>query len=198
MPTSLTYFDFDASRGLECRLALTVAGVEFEDRRLQRGDWTELKPNVPFGALPVLEVDGKVLAQSSAILRYIGQTHDMHPSDPWIAAEHDALMESVEDLRHNMPGRGMSEEDKKSAREEFAAGFVTQWARTVNDRIVGPFVQGDALNIVDLKLYTILRAYVGGVYDYVPGTLLDPFPRVTALYAAVDTHPAVRAYFAKR
>ena len=30
----LTYFDVSASRGEECRMALYVAGVDFEDHRI--------------------------------------------------------------------------------------------------------------------------------------------------------------------
>ena len=198
MSIRLTYFDFDGSRGLECRLALTVAGVPFEDNRIGRAQWTELKPTVPFGALPVFEHDGRTLSQSSAILRYIGAGHGMHPTDPWIAAEHDALMQSVEDLRYKVPGRGLSDEDKKTAREEFAAGWITRWATTVSERIVGPFVEGDALNVVDLKLYTILRAYLTGGYDHIPASFFDAFPALQAFVAAVDAHPAVKGYFAGR
>lgn len=36
MTPTLTYFDFDGSRGLECRLALHVAGVPFQDVRIGR------------------------------------------------------------------------------------------------------------------------------------------------------------------
>ena len=32
----LTYFDQAASRGEECRLALFIAGVDFEDNRIPR------------------------------------------------------------------------------------------------------------------------------------------------------------------
>ena len=74
--TTLSYFDFDASRGLECRLALTVAGVEFEDHRVPREGWATLKPNTPLGALPVLTLSAGAhhLAHSTAILTYVGRT----------------------------------------------------------------------------------------------------------------------------
>ena len=55
----LTYFDFSGSRGEECRLALFVAGVDFEDNRLPHDRWSDLKDSTPFGALPVLEIEGK-------------------------------------------------------------------------------------------------------------------------------------------
>ena len=199
MSITLTYFDFDASRGLECRLALTAAGLAFTDDRVQRGQWPGLKPTVPYGALPVLTLDGRRLAQCSAILGYVGRNHGLHPADPWAAAEHDAVMMSVEDLRYKMPGgKHLSDEEKKAAREDFAAGFLRQWASTLSDRIAGPFLEGDTLNVADIKVYVILRAYLSGGYDHVPASHFDAFPKLLALYAAVDAHPVVRAYFASR
>ena len=38
----LTYFDFSGSRGEECRLALFVADIDFEDERLPRNRWSEV------------------------------------------------------------------------------------------------------------------------------------------------------------
>jgi prostaglandin-H2 D-isomerase / glutathione transferase len=198
MTTSLTYFDFDGSRGLECRLALTAAGVAFDDNRVNREQWAALKPTVPFGAMPVLDHNGRKLAQSTAILRYVGGTHAMHPADAWTAAEHDALMHSVEDLRHKMPGAGLSDDDKKSAREAFGAGWLTQWAATVEARIAGPFIEGATLNVADIKLYVILRAFFSNTYDHIPGSFFDSYPKIKALYAAVDGHAGIKAYFASR
>jgi glutathione S-transferase len=198
MSTVLSYFDFDGSRGLECRIALTVAGVSFEDRRLNRDQWASRKPTTPFGGMPVLDHDGGTLAQTNAILRFVGVSSDLHPTEPWAGALHDALMQSVEDLRHKVPGKGLSEEEKKDAREAFAAGWLTRWATTVNESIAGPFVAGPKMNVVDLKLYVMLRAILAGTYDHVPLAMFDAFPALTALVAAVDSHPAVAAYWAAR
>lgn len=199
MTTTLTYFDFDGSRGLECRLALSVAGVPFDDVRVGRAEWPTLKAKVPFGALPVLHVDGKELAQSSVILAYVGRGHAMHPTDAWTAAEHEALMQSVEDLRGKIPDiKNLADGEKKTVREAFANGWLQQWAQTVNARVAGPFVEGDRLQVVDLKLYVILRSLLGNTFDFVPASALAAYPKLLALHAAVDAHPAVRAYFASR
>ena len=199
MSISLTYFDFDGSRGLECRLALCAAGVEFEDIRVARGEWMALKPSLPYGALPLLTDGDRRLTQSTAILGYLGAAHGLHPADPWIAAEHAAIMNSVEDLRHKVPGgRDMPEDEKKTAREAFAAGWLTQWAKTTSERIVGPFVEGDRLNVADIKVYVILRAYLSDGYDHIPASFFDDYPKIKGLFAAVDSHPAVTGYFAAR
>ena len=65
----LIYFDAPVSRGEECRLALHVVGLPFEDERVNRDQWAARKASTPFGALPVLTVEGRQLAQSNAILR---------------------------------------------------------------------------------------------------------------------------------
>ena len=39
----LTYFDAPASRGEECRLALHLSGVDFEDVRVKAPEWPAAK-----------------------------------------------------------------------------------------------------------------------------------------------------------
>src|SRR4051812_28228258 len=116
----LIYFDGPVSRGEECRLAFWSAGVEFEDVRIKREDWPAIKPTTPFGGFPVLEMPGKPpLAQSNAILAFIGRSHGLHPTDLFDAARHEAVMCHVEDLRAAVgPTIRMTDEaEKKKARE---------------------------------------------------------------------------------
>ncbi|MBK7325482.1 MAG: glutathione S-transferase N-terminal domain-containing protein [Propionivibrio sp.] len=132
----LIYFDFAGSRGEECRIALHLAGVDFDDVRIPIAEWPELKPQTPFGSLPILEIAGKPpLAESNAILVYIGRQHGLHPKDALDAAYHEALMSYAEDLRHNVGPtlRITDEEQKRSAREEPARNSCRHGAQTLND-----------------------------------------------------------------
>ena len=61
-PLKLTYFDFHGGRGEPARIALSMGGIPFEDERVKGTDWERRKPSTPFGALPLLEKDGEILA----------------------------------------------------------------------------------------------------------------------------------------
>jgi glutathione S-transferase len=190
----LTYFDFSRSRGEECRLALYIAGVEFEDHRLKDSDWPALKPNTPFGALPILESPGKpALAQSNAILVYVGRRYGLHPTDPWEAARHEAILASVEDLRAAFAPSGKLKDpaEKKRVREELASGLLQQWAGQMERQIQGPFVAGQHLNVVDIKLMQIVTTFKTGALDHIPTDVLVPFAKLEAVYEAVGRHPKV-------
>lgn len=194
----LIYFDFAGSRGEECRLALHLAGVDFEDVRVPNGDWPALKPTMPFGAMPVLEIPGKPpLAHSNAILVFIGRQHGLHPADAFEAARHEALMAAVEELRHTITPtlRITDPERKREAREALAANELKTWGSQVEGQLGdGPFAGGTALQVADLKLYMVVRWLTSGTLDHVPTTVLDHCPKLLRLYRAVGEHPGVKAW----
>jgi prostaglandin-H2 D-isomerase / glutathione transferase len=197
----LTYFDIPSSRGEECRLALHCGGAAFEDDRLARGAWPEIKPTTPYGSVPVLEVEGKgKLAQSNAILRYLGSAHGLHPSDAFEAARHEAVMCAVEELRARIdPSMRTDDADaKKRMREELAAGYMQQWGAAVERQIGdGPFLAGAQLNVADIKLYVVVNWFQKGVLDHLPPDVLAGYPKLTRLVAAVREHPGVVGWYAK-
>jgi glutathione S-transferase len=200
----LTYFDFAGSRGEECRLAFHLAGVDFEDNRIARESWMELKPKTPFGSLPTLELEGGgTLAQSNAILVYIGREHGLHPRDNWDAAQHEALLSAVEELRATVVPtlRITDAEEKKRAREELAAGFLPRWGGNI-ERVLGglgsgPFVAGDAIHVADIKLYIAARWFSSGSVDHVPSTIFADFPRLIGVERAVAAHPKIVQWYAR-
>ena len=198
----LTYFDAPASRGEECRLALHLAGIDFEDERIKPADWPALKPNTPFGSLPVLQMPGRPpLAQSNAILVLVGREHGLHPKDPFEAARHEATMHYVEDLRaHLAPTLRMKdEEEKKKAREAIASTYLPFWGAHAEAQIGdGPFFGGAALHVVDLKIYIALRWLKSGTVDHIPPGVFDPFPKLNRVHDAVRDDARVKGWYAKR
>ena len=73
----ISYFDFNGGRGESPRLAFSMGNIEFEDQRVVFKDWPALKGTMPFGAMPVLEIDGTQVAQSNSINRYVGKLSNL-------------------------------------------------------------------------------------------------------------------------
>ncbi|MGB5068276.1 MAG: glutathione S-transferase family protein [Albidovulum sp.] len=195
----VTYFDFAGSRGEEVRLALTIAGVDFDDNRVSHDDFAQLKPGLPFGALPVLDMEGHpTLGQSNAILRLIGRQHGLHPDDPFEAARHDALMDATEDLRQRIsPTMRMTDPAaKKAARAALSRDYIPQWAGHVDRQIgAGPFVAGDRPSVADIKLYIVDKWISSGAVDDIAPEIFDGSPKLKALAEAVMTLPAVVKWY---
>jgi glutathione S-transferase len=195
----LTYFDAPVSRGEECRLALHLAGVDFEDVRIKPPDWAALKPTTPFGNMPFLELPGKPpLGQSNAILVYVGRTHGLHPTDAFEAARHEAMMSHVEDLRHALgPTLRMEDAEKRKVRERLLETYIPAWA-TFTERQLGdgPFFAGEKLHVVDLKLHMVVRWFLPGRVDYVPPTVFAGYPKLNRVHDAVRDHAGVKAWYA--
>jgi glutathione S-transferase len=134
----LTYFDFHGGRGEPARLALSIGEIVFVDDRVPFSDWERRKPDTPFGALPLLENDGQILAQSNAINRYVGKLTGLYPSDPWQAALCDEIMEAVEDISSMVVATlFLPEEEKKARRKALVEGplpfYLTRLQRRLEE-----------------------------------------------------------------
>lgn len=197
----LTYFDFSGSRGEECRLALHVAGVPFEDERISRAAWAAKKATTPYGSMPLLEIEGEgILAQSNAILDLIGTRYGLLPAGDFEAARHRALLCAAEEMRMRLSAtiEIKDEDQRKAVREELAAGRLRDWGANIEKQIRGPFVGGEQLSVADIKLFVVAGWIKKGILDHIPATALDDFPKLTKLYQTVHDHPRVRDWYAKR
>ncbi|GMR36255.1 hypothetical protein PMAYCL1PPCAC_06450, partial [Pristionchus mayeri] len=93
----LTYF-YIRGRGEPIRMLFHLAGVQFEDKRLQLEDWPKLKNSTPFGSLPMLEFDNQQLGQSQAITRYLATRFGLSGRTPMEEAQVDALADCIVDF----------------------------------------------------------------------------------------------------
>ena len=75
MKLKLIYPDIPFWRAETSRITLFLGDVEFEDFRPSRDQLKLMKTDgtFPFGQFPVLEVDGKKVAQTSGIARFCGK-----------------------------------------------------------------------------------------------------------------------------
>jgi glutathione S-transferase len=199
----LTYFDFDGSRGEAARLAMHMAGVPFEDRRIARNDWAAQRDQYPFQSLPVLEVDGRVITQSNTINRYVGKLAGLYPKDDWQAALVDEVMDAIEDITTRISATFVLEgEAKKKAREALSAGPLARFLQQFHARLKaggGEWFVENRLTVADLKCFLFVRWLKSGALDHIPADVVDRHAPLLAKHLErVRNHPKIAAYYAAR
>ena len=199
----LTYFDFDGGRGEPARLALHIGDIAFEDNRIAFKDWEARRDTTPFRALPVLEVDGRAVAQSNSINRYVGKLAGLYPKDDLQALLCDEVMDAVEDMDTPIGNTiDLPPDEKKKAREELAAGLIPRYLQQLEARLKaagGEYFADKRLTVGDLKAWMMVRWLRGGVLDFMPKDLVDRHAPALVKHAErLAAHPKIAAYYAAR
>ena len=179
------------------RYALELAGVDYVDVRVDAGDasapdykaiWLQqAKPGTTaaglhFSNLPYyLDADVK-LAQSNAVLRYLGRKHGLYGA---AGAEHvvDVVLDQATDLDNAITGPCYR--DFASLKPFFLNVLpekLDAWAARLGD---GPYVTGASPSIGDLKIYETLRKLA--LIEKAQGTaVLARYASLAAFVARVD------------
>lgn len=199
----LTYFDFDGGRGEPVRIAFHAAGIEFEDERWSFQDFQEKRGNTPFNAVPVMEIDGTPVTQSSAMCRYVGKLAGLYPDDPMQALYCDEAMDAAEDLTHIIVRTfGLEGDELKKAREELVSGWITTFLKGLEGLLVrggGEYFADNRLTIADLKVYYLIRWLRSGMLDHFPVDLVDRLaPNLVAHQQRIADDPVVTDYYESR
>ncbi|RCN49312.1 glutathione S-transferase protein [Ancylostoma caninum] len=192
----LTYFDIRGAG--ECaRQVLALAGQEFEDNRVAKEDFAALKPKMPFGQIPVLEVDGKQLAQSLAICRYLARQFGLAGKSPFDEAVVDSLADQHSDFRVEIKpyfytAIGMREGDLEQLKKEVLLpacekffGFLTKFFK----QNPSGFLVGDSVTWVDV----LISESIATLLSFAP-ELLDGYPEVKAHMEKVRAIPNLKKW----
>ncbi|XP_076673268.1 glutathione S-transferase-like [Andrena cerasifolii] len=197
MPTyKLTYFDL-TGLGEPIRLLLHQSGIKFEDKRVTFEEWPQLKPQMPMGQLPVLEIDGKPYYQSKAICRLISKRNNLYGSSDVEAYQIDATIDTIDDLRIAMSQYHWEQDPAFKAKlKEIALKKLPVYLDKFEEQVKnngGYFVNGK-LSWPDL-LYT---AYTDTLSAILEADLNKDHLELQKLVQKVRSLPNIKAYLAKR
>ncbi|PNW71797.1 hypothetical protein CHLRE_16g688550v5 [Chlamydomonas reinhardtii] len=205
MAPKLYYFAIPG-RGEVARLLFHIGNVQFEDVRIDGPTWPEQKSKFPFGQVPVLELDdGRMLAQSGAIGRYVAKLAGLYPEDPIQAAFADQAVFLVQDVWDAtlMPSFSLPAEERAKARQDALAGKggdkLKQMEKLLEpvEKSGGWVAGGDKMSFADLEIYVSLSNLVCGMFDGIPKNLLDSYPVLKAYRNRVAQVPAIKAFYDK-
>ncbi|XP_026330565.1 glutathione S-transferase 2-like [Hyposmocoma kahamanoa] len=133
----LHYFPLKAL-GEGPRMLLAYGGQEFEDHRVPEEQWPDFKPKMPFGQMPVLEINGKKYAQSVAISRYLGRKYGLAGDNIEEDFEIDQNVDFYTDLRNRAAAVEYEENEelKKQRHEENMKTHYPFMLKTLHDIVV--------------------------------------------------------------
>ena len=199
----LTYFDFDGGRGEPIRIAFHAAGIEFEDIRLSFPEFSEMRGDTRFNAVPVLEIDGAAVTQSNSLSRYIGKLAGLYPKDDLQALYCDEALGAVEDTYHQVIQTIRLQGDElKTAREKLVDGWFTLYLRGLDEMLArggGEYFADNRLTVADLKVFVQIRSLISGTLDHVPTDLVRRVaPNLVKHQERIEGDAVVVAYYNSR
>ncbi len=199
MPSyKLTYFNSKARVEL-IRFIFAQAEVPYEDKRVTSAEWQEVKPSTPYGTLPVLEVDGKQLAGTVPIARFLAERFGLAGTNDLENAEIAGIDDVITDLLH-MTIKVFQEKDetrKADLKKALGETHVPRYLgvlekRAKNSGTPEGWLWGK-LTWPDFDLYMILDF----VEMYIPDVTKN-YPTLATLRTSVETLPNIVKWIKER
>ncbi|WKX93326.1 hypothetical protein Q1695_010962 [Nippostrongylus brasiliensis] len=182
------------------RQIFALAGQEYDDVRIPREELAALKPELPFGQVPVLEVDGKKIAQSYAIARYVARQFGYAGKNAFDEALVDSLADQCKDFfietrPYVLVKLGFNEGNVEDVAKELVLParekLFTFVAKFLKNNKSG-FLVGDSVTWADLVLAEFSSQFQD-VADFYKG-----FPEIKAHSEKVRSIPALKKWIETR
>jgi glutathione S-transferase len=203
MPSYKVIYFNATGRAETMRMIFKVAGVEFEDVRLEREQFTpELKAGLPFGQLPVLEVDGVKLGQSAACARYLARKFNLAGKTEWEQAQVDMVADCFDDTGKPFMAIFLEKDEtrkaemkKKFADEQLPASLTLLEKLLTSNHGGDKFFVGDELTWADIQFLSLVQwmTIFGGVENP-----LANYPKLAALKKRVESVPKIAEWIEQR
>ncbi|KAM4810928.1 hematopoietic prostaglandin D synthase [Urocitellus parryii] len=189
----LIYFNM-RGRAEIIRYIFAYLDIKYEDHRIEHADWPKIKPTLPFGKIPVLEVDGLTLHQSLAIARYFARNTDLAGKTEMEQCQVDAIADTLDDFMATFPWAEKNQDVKEQMFNKIltydAPHFLQDLDKYLGDKewLIGNYVTW-ADFYWDICSTTLL---------VLKPDLLDAHPRLLALQKKVRAIPAIADWIQRR
>merc|ERR1712232_634003 len=183
----LYYGDMPFWRAECVRMCLFIGGVPFVDVRDKTRDDLKSEGKLPFGATPVLEVDGKILSQTQAMASYAAALAGLKPANAWDAAKVDEAINGCTDCTTTigMTFRLPAEQKIPERQKIIAPGGRLHMHLSGIERLIAEngnngHVVGKFLTVADLAVWRLVGWFSGGVIDGIPKDyVVKTFPQIS-------------------
>ena len=191
---TLTYFK-GRGRAETTRWMLAVNGIDFKQVALATPeDLAALRGSgkLPFDQIPLLEIDGLCLSQSSAMIRYLARRGDFYGDTDIDAVWCDMVAGAAADLAETamqaafQPTAAVAEANLRRSFVKFGPRFEVRLVANGGQHMVGT-----RLSFADVVLAEVLTAYLEQVPD-----ILAETPGLANLQARITAHAGIVTYLA--
>lgn len=147
---------------------------------------------LPFDQMPLLEIDGLCLSQSSAMIRYLARRSGFYGKSDDDALWCDMVAAAVADFAETamqapfQPSEQAARTMMQARFDKFGPKFEARLRQAGSG-----FCAGDSMTFADVVLAEALSGYLERLPD-----LLEDWPLLAALYREVLSHPGIKAYLA--
>jgi glutathione S-transferase len=169
------YGDINSGNCLKVKYTADLLGLAYEwvavDVTKGGSRTPEYLAKFPQGQVPAIELaDGRTLAQSNAIIRYLARGSDLLPDDAFTQAKIDEWLfweqyshePYVAVCRYHMFYLGKSKESRDPNRVERGEKALDYMERQLNGR---QFLAGDVFSVADISLYAYTNVADEGGFD---------------------------------
>jgi glutathione S-transferase len=147
-------------------MLFTYLKVEFTDHRVDFPEWPALKtsPLCEFGVLPVLDINGKRLAQTRSVLRYVCQLHHLYPLSTNTVEIYlvESVCDLIDDLRAPLMTLSFAKDEEgvmKHYDGNIATGLEMLEARLAKNTANSRFFVGNTVGMADFAVFEFLWDY---------------------------------------
>jgi glutathione S-transferase len=181
---------------------LEYHGAKYEDIRVSPENWPALKPKMPMGQMPVLEVDGKMLCQSTAIARYLAREFGLTGKNNLDMATADMLVDGIFDMWGSLRAVYMPlmQGDSQAVKEqwdkykvEHLAPFLERYQKFYSANKSGWMV-GDEITWADI----VITDYLSVLQDCFSADALQGYADLKKYVDKVQNVPQLKTYIANR
>jgi len=186
------------------RLLFTAAGQKFTDTRVTFPEWGKLKAagSTPWGSLPYLEVDGKELGQTKAIVRFVAHEHGLAGSGAFEQGLVDSVVEGTRDILDTLFTFQYGDAAQKDAnlnklKTTTLPAALGNLEKFITKHGQNGFTVGGKLTTADLAVFDAVDQ-VQAVKDAGLPNVAAGYPKVAEVLATVQANPKIATYLAAR
>uniref|UniRef100_A0A1B6MVD0 glutathione transferase n=1 Tax=Graphocephala atropunctata TaxID=36148 RepID=A0A1B6MVD0_9HEMI len=195
----LIYFN-GRGRAEAIRWLLAYMEEDYEDVRIESGDWLKMKHTTPFEQLPLLEEDGKPTCQSLAIVRYLAKKAGLAGDNDWENLQLDIVSDALVDLRSPVTTfmRETNEDLKRTKKETYIKETIPFYMKKLDTLVKenGGYLANKKLSWVDFLFVSSVVESLNLICG-VPDITAD-YPNLHALTQKILDIPQIKQWVAKR